>query len=153
MGAHEHPKQTLRERAEIEKSPERRKTKERRVAMTNPSPVDKTTEQASAQESDIHCSPEAMALPYLTDRSSLEQWFDFAQRRGYRYLLICADTFHFWEPPDYYWRAYHTLEEAREFADRQLTGIDQLMDVFDLELTFAEQVERPAILSLDEIER
>lgn len=81
------------------------------------------------------------------------EWFAKGRAEGFKYLLICQDTFDIEDENmglyPYYSR---TLEEAREFRASQLRGIDLLVEVLDLDVDLKTQLSRPRIKNLEDLE-
>jgi hypothetical protein len=66
---------------------------------------------------------------------SLREWFTHGKKSGFKYLLICQDTFDTYRDEDMglYPHYSPTLDEAKQFQMKQLTGGDMLLEVLDLE--------------------
>jgi hypothetical protein len=82
-------------------------------------------------------------------RESLRKWFEEGLRGGHKIMLVSQDTFDHEDADGGIDRHYFdTLSEAKAFERRQLGGIDQLREVFDLTKSFESQIKSPPVKTL-----
>ena len=91
------------------------------------------------------------------DRGLIEQvrrsWFSEGRSNGFRYMLICQDTFDLYDPDmGLYSEFVRSRTEAEEFQAKQLTGIDVLVEVLDLSRSLEGQLTEPMKSSLKDLE-
>ena len=66
---------------------------------------------------------------------SIRAWFTQGKRDGFRFLLVCQDTFDAYRDSDMGIYPYYalTLADAKAFEAKQLNGGDILMEVLELD--------------------
>jgi hypothetical protein len=82
----------------------------------------------------------------------IREWFQKGKAEGFRYLLICQDTFDAFDGDmGLYPHFCNTRDEAQAFEKNQLTGIDVLVEVVDLHGDMEEQFSGPRRTNLSDL--
>ena len=86
---------------------------------------------------------------------SIREWFAHGQQNGFKYLLVCQDTFDAYRDEDMgiYPHYSSNLSDAKIFESKQLTGGDILMEVLDLEGSMESQLANKCRRNLGDFEQ